>query len=268
MPPAIEPIVADTEDDEEADDDDDQEETTVAGTTSAPDPAPKGSTAPGTIAPEVRQPQRRPTKLTPIGLGTCFAVGPDGEIATAHHVIENADAIAIQFADGDFHTAKVSAYIKKTDTALLKIESSTPVFLPLVPTNALGLGEKVFTIGFPEVSVLGWEHKYTGGEVSSLSSRGDKNTLQISVPIQQGNSGGPLVTERGEAVGFVIARTNDAQTLRKTGQVLQNVAWAVRAEQLIGLIDEPAKAPKKKTRKEAIARAAKAVCKVFNLQNR
>jgi serine protease Do len=77
----------------------------------------------------------------------------------------------------------------------------------LSPLHVPGLGDAVFTIGYPTPDLLGTDPKYTNGTVSALSGlRGDASYPQISVPIQPGHSGGPLINEEGDVIGVVVAR--------------------------------------------------------------
>jgi S1-C subfamily serine protease len=79
--------------------------------------------------------------------------------------------------------------------------------------------------------------KLTRGEISSLSGvRDNPSEFQISVPVQPGNSGGPLVMESGIVVGVVVARLHDSNTFEQTGSLPQNVNYAVKSDRLLGLL--------------------------------
>jgi S1-C subfamily serine protease len=83
----------------------------------------------------------------------------------------------------------------------------------------------------------GVEPKYTDGKISSLSGmRDDPSEYQISVPVQPGNSGGPLCDINGEVVGIVVARLSDVAALRESGAVPQNVNYAVKAKHALQLL--------------------------------
>src|SRR5207245_863278 len=97
------------------------------------------------------------------------------------------------------------------DLAILKVTGPTSP-LPLAPSRSVKLGQAVFTIGFPNPDWQGVQPKLTKGEISSLAGmRDDPRHFQISVATQPGNSGGPLVDERGNVVGIVAMQAN--QTL-------------------------------------------------------
>jgi serine protease Do len=98
-------------------------------------------------------------------------------------------------------------------------------------------GETVFTVGFPNVSLQGLEPKLTRGEISSLSGAyDDPRYFQISVAVQPGNSGGPLVDAFGDVIGIITARLSERATLETTGALPQNVNYAInisRARRLL-----------------------------------
>jgi S1-C subfamily serine protease len=114
------------------------------------------------------------------------------------------------------------------DLALLKINGQFKS-LAFASADNVSLGESAFTIGFPNLQLQGLEPKFTDGKISSLSGlRDDPSRYQISVPVQPGNSGGPLVDQAGKVIGVVVARLNDMSTLRASGSLPQNVNYAIK----------------------------------------
>ena len=125
------------------------------------------------------------------------------------------------------------------------------------------MGDWVFTFGFPTKSILGSEPKFTEGSVSALSGvGGEASFLQISVPVQPGNSGGPLANERGEVVGVIAASAALEPFLKATGTLPQNVNWAVKAEYAQLLFDPPTLSRVASNRRDAIEMAKAAICEV------
>jgi S1-C subfamily serine protease len=121
----------------------------------------------------------------------------------------------------------------------------------------------VFTIGFPVSAVLGDEAKFTDGSVSALSGVGGEATfIQVTVPIQPGNSGGALLNDSGEVVGIVTASAAIRPFLAVAGTLPQNINWAVKAEYAAPLFDEPRRRPASQDRRAAIDHALKATCSV------
>ena len=167
------------------------------------------------------------------GTGTAFIVHPDGLLLTAHHVIERATSIAVSCNGQPAVPATVTANSPIIDIALLEAagDLGTESFLKLSPARVPSLGDRVFTIGYPTPSLLGPDPKYTNGTVSALSGpRGDASFLQISVPVQPGNSGGPLVNaETGDVIGVVVATADAPTFIEATDSIPQNINWAVKS---------------------------------------
>jgi S1-C subfamily serine protease len=160
--------------------------------------------------------------------GSGFFITEDGYLITNFHVVK--DAIQVKVKKGrDVYPAKVVHFDKDNDLALLKVSGK---FNPLnISTNDAQLGEAVFTIGFPDLLVQGTEPKYTDGKISSLAGiQDDPKDFQISVPVQPGNSGGPLVDMSGNVVGVVVAKLDEIAVLSATGDLPQNVNYAVKGK--------------------------------------
>jgi len=184
--------------------------------------------------------------------GTGFAISKDGLIVTAGHVIEGAKTIKVYLSKDSFVSASLLSADPVNDLAILKIESATPNFLQVAPMRAVKTGDRVFTVGFPLSSVLGQESKYTEGVVSSLSGLKDASSfLQITVPVQPGNSGGALVNEKGEVVGIITSSAAILPFIEESGTLPQNVNWAVKADYLRPLIELP-KAEQKEFNREQL----------------
>jgi S1-C subfamily serine protease len=165
------------------------------------------------------------------------------------------------------YSAKVIFKDESTDAAILKIKGSGFACLPLVSSATVKTGDPVFTVGFPQVSIQGAEAKFTEGSISSLSGMGNSpRFFQISVPIQPGNSGGPLVNDKGEVIGLVLSRLDDIEALLATGTVPQGVNYALKSSFVVPLVDsipdlaqQLAESSRAKDRSGAIDRAKEAV---------
>jgi TPR repeat protein len=167
--------------------------------------------------------------------GSGFFLTANGYFATNFHVVQNAASIHISTAH-ESHQAKLVASDEANDLAILKLDGKFSC-LAIAASDSVHLGEPVFTVGFPNPDLQGLAPKLTRGEISSLSGiRDNPSEFQISVPIQPGNSGGPLVTETGIVVGVVVARLHDSNTLEKTGSLPQNVNYAVKSDRLLELV--------------------------------
>lgn len=163
-----------------------------------------------------------------LGMGTAFFITDDGYLVTADHVVRGVHKVRVKTND-KFFDAKVVKTDQKVDLALLKVEGNSFTALTLAGTKDPELGADVFTIGFPNPDVQGFEAKYTDGKISSLAGlHDDPSTFQISVPVQPGNSGGPLLNRYGAVDGVVVARLNDVAMLVDSGSVPQNVNYAIK----------------------------------------
>lgn len=162
--------------------------------------------------------------------GSGFFITENGYLISNAHVVRGARKIKVKTPDGIF-PAVVVRVDETNDLALVKVSGQ---FKPLcISTNDAQLGDSVFTIGFPALDLQGTEPKYTDGRISSLSGlRDDPTEYQVSVQVQPGNSGGPLVDMGGNVKGVIVARLNDFAALRSMGSLPQNVNYAVKGKVL------------------------------------
>ena len=171
--------------------------------------------------------------------GSGFFISESGYIATNHHVIEDAKVIEVSFVrngEWEHHPAKVVLSDKQNDLSILKIDDSTFGPLPAIPynfsTKIKDTGSEVFTLGYPIAEVMGDEVKFTDGKISSKTGiQGDVTVYQISVPIQPGNSGGPLFDNEGNIVGITSSGLN--RDYFKS----ENVNYAIKSSYLKALVD-------------------------------
>ena len=145
----------------------------------------------------------RPRRSSALGSG--FVISEDGYIVTNNHVIEGADEVIIEFFEGGELEAKVIGTDPKTDIALLKVESDTPLaFVPFGNSDTARVGDWVLAVGNP----LGQGFSVSAGIVSqrnrALQGAYD-DYIQTDAAINRGNSGGPLFNMDGEVVGVNTA---------------------------------------------------------------
>jgi len=177
-------------------------------------------------------------KPSSVGMGTCWPIAL-GYVVTNHHVIDGYEKITLIRPDGKKIRATVFAMDKINDIVLLKVADpkELPPALPIA-VSKLGIGNKVFTIGYPHPDILGANPKLTDGIISSVSGfQDDPRTYQITVPLQAGNSGGPLINQNGEVVGIVTSKLNAIKVFKWSGDFPQNVNFAVKISYLKALFD-------------------------------
>ncbi len=195
--------------------------------------------------------------------GTCFAVDQNGTLLTAYHIVQDAKSIQVHLVEGTVTEAKLWTFNAKKDLAILRIDPRTPHFLSLAPMGSVHTGERVFTMGYPAPDLLDQESKFTEGSVSSLSGPGDKEFLmQISVPIQPGNSGGPVVNQLGEVVGVVTSTAAIEALLSVTGTLPQNVNWAIKADHARPMFNVQTVKSAPASRDDVIKKLRRAICMV------
>jgi hypothetical protein len=167
--------------------------------------------------------------------GTAWAITADGCLVTCAHVVSAGALIRVTSTSGKTMTATLLKLDKDRDLAVLRIAAPTR---PLTLEFSADAGDKVATIGFPNALIQGREPKLTEGIISSTSGLNDDRTaLQISVPVQPGNSGGPLLNMNGHVVGVVHARLSDLEELRRSGVVPQTVNFAIKIQEIEPLLD-------------------------------
>ncbi|GJM44295.1 MAG: hypothetical protein DHS20C21_11370 [Gemmatimonadota bacterium] len=172
------------------------------------------------------------------GTGTGWSTA-SGYVVTNHHLIADRDEIFVVDSEGYVFQAAVAARDSANDVAVLEVDDSKhlPAGLPIRP-DALRLGAGVFTLGFPRLDVMGSNPKLSHGIVSGLTGIFDNpNGFLVSVPIQPGNSGGPLLDMSGQVVGMVTSMV--AAPTGSAGEVLPlpSVNCAVRAGAVSALLD-------------------------------
>ncbi|MCF6407998.1 serine protease [Chitinophaga filiformis] len=159
--------------------------------------------------------------------GTGFAISNNGYVVTNYHVIAGADSIYIQNTKGEaFKAASVFEDIS-SDLAILKITDSTfkgqPLPYSLKPQHVLR-GEAVFTLGYPRDEIV-----YGEGYISAQTGfNGDSAAYQVSIPVNPGNSGAPLMDSKGDVVGIVTGKQTTSD----------GIAFAVKSAHLKRLLEE------------------------------
>jgi S1-C subfamily serine protease len=147
------------------------------------------------------------------GLGSGVVVNADGSVLTALHVVDGADRIRVEFADGTRAAARVTAIRPEHDIAVLAVDRLPEVVVPAVLAGPPPVGDAVFAVGNP----LGLHASLTAGVVSAVdrtitAPRGPAlgGLIQFDAAVNPGNSGGPLLNRAGQVVGIVTALANPA----------------------------------------------------------
>ena len=165
--------------------------------------------------------------------GSGIVVNDSGVILTNNHVVDRCKSITVKTPDSKPIPANVDGVDAKNDLALLKTLYGTPVGEPArfrSQARPAKLGESVGVVGYPLTGFLSAEPKATFGQVNSVAgANNDYTLLQISAPIQPGNSGGPVLDGSGLVIG-VVSSTASMAVAVMAGNVPQNVNFAIRGE--------------------------------------
>jgi hypothetical protein len=203
----------------------------------------------------------QPPREGPTATASCFAVHPDGLVLTARHAVAGAHAITLRFVSGEERPATLERENTLTDLALLRVAGGLPAYLPLAE-NMPEVGEPVFTLGFPGPRLLWSEPEYGAGTVREGRVPYMPFLIQTDVPARSGNSGGPLVDERGVVVG-VLSRILATPDDRWQGTLAVRAGDALYLLEELGALERlPELPPPAATREAALARVRAAVCEV------
>ncbi|WP_295948268.1 trypsin-like peptidase domain-containing protein [uncultured Bartonella sp.] len=162
---------------------------------------------------------------TPSSSGSGFAVTDDGWILTNAHVVKGCQRVEI----GNTGQAEDIRFDSHDDLALIKAPAGVKTQALFLRRDIIRLGEDIIALGFPLDGLLSDSIKMTTGNVNALSGvENDARYLQISTPIQPGNSGGPVIDRHGHVIGITTAGLSK-NFADQNGFIAQNVNFAVRA---------------------------------------
>ncbi len=160
--------------------------------------------------------------------GTGFFVRGDGMILTNAHVVRTCKDITIATLTTK-GTANLTARDETNDLALLQTTLAAPAVAALRSDPQIRPGDAVVALGYPLKGMLSSQPVVTTGVVNALAGlKDDARYMQISAPLQQGNSGGPVVDLGGHVIGVASAKLNALAVAALSGDMPQNVNFAVR----------------------------------------
>ena len=169
------------------------------------------------------------------GTGSGFVVAADGLIATSLHVIGEARPISVQFADGKkFDVTEVHAWDRRSDLAIIRIDAKGLAPLPLGDSDTLEQGASIVAMGNPR----GLDFSVVSGVVSARREvkTGDLDAdamIQLAIPIEPGNSGGPLLDLQGRVHGILTLKS----------ALTENLGFAMPINALKPLLAKPNPVP-------------------------
>lgn len=160
--------------------------------------------------------------------GTGFFISKTGHILTNHHVINNCGAVEVSH-EGKMYAAGVLASDPVNDLSVLKTGARPSTALPL-STNNPSLLQEIYVAGFPFGKAVSSSVKVTKGIISSLTGfNNNSSQIQIDAALQPGNSGGPILDTKGNAVGVAVSKMDFRYALEQFGAVPENTNFGVKA---------------------------------------
>jgi len=169
----------------------------------------------------------RAEENAPTSQATAFAISSEGYVFTSAHVVKGKKRIKLYNETYGTLTATVISRDDKLDLCLLKVtDTSFSRFSTTIPlrTTRARIAEKVFTLGYPKDDIV-----YGEGVISSLSGyENDSLSLQISIAINPGNSGSPLLDERGQLLGMIEGKAD----------ATEGTAYALKNSYILSFIKE------------------------------
>ena len=160
------------------------------------------------------------------GMGSGFVVSADGLIATNFHVIGQGRGIRVQLADGRYvDVTAIHASDRALDLAVLRIDAVNLKPLELGNSDEVKQGQKVIALGNPQ----GLKHSVVTGVVSGLRDVEGRSMIQLAIPIEPGNSGGPLVDMQGRVQGLMTLKS----------LLTPNLGFALSVNLLKPLLEKP-----------------------------
>jgi S1-C subfamily serine protease len=166
--------------------------------------------------------------------GSGFWITPKIVLTNAH-VVKYCDEVSV----GSNGKGEIQHTDESRDLALIKVTGvkGTPVYFR--ESSEISQGETVVAAGFPLSGILAEDLNITQGIVSALAGlKGDRRFFQITAPVQSGNSGGPLYDKYGAVIGVVTAKLNALRLAKKTGDIAQNINFAIQIREIKSYLDD------------------------------
>lgn len=170
--------------------------------------------------------------------GTGFVISNGVHIATNNHVIKDCvGEIRGNFVGDNYAPLRIVSTDEANDLALLQTQGKLTQ-AAVICGNGVHSGDSVVAIGFPFHGLLTSDLTVTTGIINSLSGiLNDSRFMQISAPVQPGNSGGPLLDTSGHIVGVVAEKLNALKIAKATGSIPENINFAIKTRALRDFLD-------------------------------
>jgi S1-C subfamily serine protease len=166
-------------------------------------------------------------------IGTGFFVAKDGTVITSRHVVENCAVISVSPTTGDTVQGKLVGFDHINDLALLRTELAPPGVARVVQAGSPG----VAMVGYPDQGIPPIRPLLTVADmVGTETIVPGLTVLKLNADVRPGNSGGPLLDQKGNVVGVVFAEINTPGIYEQTGKVVRNIGFAIPGDTVVAFI--------------------------------
>jgi S1-C subfamily serine protease len=187
----------------------------------------------------IKEPVENIDKKSDRSIGTAWTCS-NSLVATNYHVVKDRNKLSLIRTDGSVTEAKISSFDRVNDIAILKVDREKWLHKPIpIASKSARVGAKVFTIGYPLPTLMGAKPKLTDGIVSSSTGiMDDPRVYQITVALQPGNSGGPLLNMQGEVIGMTTFKLDAAKVFQWSGDLPENVNYAIKSQYISAILNQ------------------------------
>ena len=168
--------------------------------------------------------------------GSGFDVSPDGYVITNNHVIEGCQEVILHTKEKDIKT-RVIAFDPQNDLALLKGDFQPKTVFAL-SNNRPELLQDIYVAGYPFGNAISSSIKVTKGIVSSLTGIGNNfSNIQIDAALQSGNSGGPIIDDKGNVIAVAVSKLDAKYMLENFGSIPENTNFGIKSSVVKSILD-------------------------------
>jgi len=180
--------------------------------------------------------QKKPEPI--IGTGTGFIINDRGDVVTNGHVAGRCSRLAFRLNGQPMVNGRLVAVDNKNDLAVVNFPLPNAATAILSSASKERLGEDLIVFGYPLIGILSTSGNLTRGSISALDGiDDDARYMQISAPVQPGNSGGPVLDLAGRVIGVVTYKLDAVTTAKASGDIPQNVNFALKIDVLKLFLD-------------------------------
>jgi S1-C subfamily serine protease len=166
-------------------------------------------------------------------IGTGFFVDNDGAVVTSRHVVENCAVISVSPTTGETVQGELVGFDHINDLALLQTELTPPGVARFVQARSPG----VAMVGYPDQGIPPIRPLLTVADmVGTETIVPGLTVLKLNADVRPGNSGGPLLDQKGNVVGVVFAEINTPGIYEQTGEVVRNIGFAIPGDTVVAFI--------------------------------